>query len=76
MFQNTITSVLERAKKRDILGGYHLMSQMESFKVTSFLNNRKLRTTSMPDYEYVHKELAKKGVTLTLFRINNAKCVI
>jgi transposase len=64
--RNTITSVLERATERDI--SWPLSSDVTDGDLQSYLFPERSvgQNHRMPDYEYIHKELAKKGVTLTL----------
>jgi transposase len=64
--RNTITSVLERAAVRDI--SWPLSEDVTDGDLHGFLFPERSNTQNhrMPDYDYIHKELAKKGVTLTL----------
>ncbi|MCP3033580.1 IS21 family transposase [Halobacillus sp. A1] len=64
--RNTITSVLDRASVCDI--SWPLSDEVTDGDLQAFLFPEKFKVQNhrMPDYEYVHKELAKKGVALTL----------
>lgn len=64
--RNTISSVLERAEKCEI--SWPLSGDVTDGDLQGYLYPEKSMKHShrMPDYDYIHKELAKKGVTLTL----------
>lgn len=64
--RNTITTVLERAAECDI--SWPLPDDVTDGDLQGYLfpDKSKMQNHRMPDYEYIHKELAKKGVTLTL----------
>ncbi|WP_257352270.1 IS21 family transposase [Pseudalkalibacillus decolorationis] len=64
--RNTITSVLERATECVI--SWPLSEDVTDGDLQGYLfpERSNVQNHRMPDYEYIHKELAKKGVTLTL----------
>lgn len=64
--RNTVISVLNRAQERDI--SWPLPNDLTNGELHNFLFPEKKATQiqKTPDFEYIHKELAKKGVTLTL----------
>jgi transposase len=64
--RNTVASVLQKAKEVGL--NYPLPEDM-SDKILAeklFLKSEVKPIYKMPDYEYVHREMAKSGVTLTL----------
>lgn len=64
----TVKSVLENAAKYDI--SWPLDDDMTNEKLDEMLNNSAKKhgfiPYAEPDYAYIHRELSKKGVTLTL----------
>ena len=64
--RNTVASVLQRAKESRL--SYPLPDEMSDKQLadTLFPSNEAKPVYKMPDYEYVHREMAKSGVTLTL----------
>jgi transposase len=64
--RNTITSALESAAVVIFLGLYQ--RDVTDGDLHGFLFPERSNTQNhrMPDYDYIHKELVKKGVTLTL----------
>ena len=64
--RNTIADVLRRAQTHGI--SYPVPPSMSDKELQNQLYPEKAKTNlhKMPDYEKIHKELAKKGVTLTL----------
>lgn len=64
--RNTVTSVLNRAIECDI--SWPLSDDVSDSDLQDWLfpKKSKVQNHRMPDFEYIHKELAKKGVTLTL----------
>jgi transposase len=64
--RNTIRSVLGRAEELDI--HWPLPENMSDRTLEQTLFGKRLtnRKCKIPDFEYVHRELAKNGVTLSL----------
>ena len=64
--RNTIKRVLERAKERSL--SWPLADDVSDSLLEQKLFGKQERTQrcKMPDYDYVHQEMAKSGVTLTL----------
>ena len=64
--RNTIKKVLERAKEKSI--NWPLADDVSDSMLEQKLFGKQARTQrhKMPDYDYVHQEMAKNGVTLTL----------
>ena len=63
--RDTITSVCKLAKKYSL--EWPLPDELSNQAIQDlFYPERKERNRRIPDYEYIHKELAKSGVTLTL----------
>jgi transposase len=65
--RNTIRRVLERAEEEHI--GWPLPDN-ETDRVLEqklFGKRTKIQRRTMPDFEHIHREIAHKGVTLSLF---------
>jgi len=64
--RNNVSEVLRRAQVKGIK--YPLPNNMSDKELQNLLYPEKIsaKTYKMPDYEKIHKELAKKGITLTL----------
>ena len=64
--RNTIRAVLTRATEEGII--WPLPDEMtdRALEQTLFGKHSKSRNYKMPDLEYLHQEMAKNGVTLTL----------
>lgn len=64
--RNTVANVLQKAKENNL--NYPLPEELSDKQLSEILfppSELKL-TYKMPDYDYVHREMAKSGVTLTL----------
>jgi hypothetical protein len=63
--RQTVISVLRKAKQRGI--GHENAVKMSDRDLAAAINEGEQARTQhrMPNYEYVHKELAKDGVTLS-----------
>jgi len=64
--RNTVAEVLARAKKLGLEWPLSLDVTDEELKKMLFPEKEKTASARTPDCEYIHKELAKSGVTLTL----------
>ena len=64
--RNTVTEVLARAQKIGVEWPLPLDISDEEFKKMLFPEKEKASSVRQPDCEYIHRELAKLGVTLTL----------
>lgn len=63
--RDTISAVCKLAKKNGL--AWPLPDELSNQAIQDlFYPERKERTRRIPDYEYIHKELARSGVTLTL----------
>ncbi len=64
--RNTVASVLQKAKLFGL--NYPLPEEMSNKQLSErlFPQSKVKSTYKMPDYEYVHREMAKSGVTLSL----------
>lgn len=64
--RNTVSDVITRAEQQ--VNSWPLSEDISDGDLRGFLFPEKstVQEHRMPDYEYVHRELAKKGVTLTL----------
>jgi len=65
--RSTVQDYLRRATAKSL--SYALLSQMSDSKAQALLGKGKRKTTASPEviaYSEVHRELAKKGVTLAL----------
>jgi transposase len=64
--RNTVASVLKRAKEVSL--SYPLPDDMSDKQIEDklFPHDEAKPTYKIPDYKYVHREMAKSGVTLTL----------
>ncbi|HCS74465.1 MAG TPA: IS21 family transposase [Clostridiales bacterium] len=74
--RNTVASVLNKAKEAGI--AYPLPDDMSDKQLAEnlFPSVRTKVTYKMPDYDYVHREMAKSGVTLTLLWLEYCdKCI-
>ena len=64
--RDTVSDVLTRAAKLGLQWPLPLELTDEELKKMLFPEKEKTASTRIPDCEYIHKELAKPGVTLTL----------
>ena len=74
--RNTVASVLKKAKETGIT--YPLPDDMSDKQLTEklFPASSVKVTYKMPDYDYIHREMAKSGVTLTLLWLEYCdKCI-
>lgn len=64
--RNTVADVYHRAKEHEI--GWPIPDKLTNKELQTILYPERIRREErkLPDYEYVYKELAKPGVTLTL----------
>ena len=64
--RQTVITVLQKAKRKGI--SYEDAKSMSDRELSNAINDGGIDRTpyQMPDYEYIHKELGKSGVTLTL----------
>jgi transposase len=64
--RNTVSNVLQKAKENNLI--YPLPNDLSDKQLSEILfpPSELKPTYKMPDYEYVHREMAKSGVTLTL----------
>lgn len=63
--RDTISAVCKLAKKHGL--AWPLPEELSNQAIQDlFYPERKERTRRIPDYEYIHKELARPGVTMTL----------
>ena len=64
--RNTIRSVLERAKELDIHWPLPANMSDRALEETLFGIRQISKKCKIPDYEFIHQELAKNGVNLSL----------
>jgi len=64
--RNTVAEVLRRAKLKGVAEAIPDGMSDRQLKELLYPEKLKPKNTRMPDYEKVHKELGRKGVTLTL----------
>ena len=64
--RNTVSSVLERASHHSISWPFETELTDQDLQDLLFPEKKLQTNRKMPDYEYIHKELAKSGVTLTV----------
>ena len=64
--RNTVATVLQKAEENNL--NYPLPNDLSDKQLSEILfpPSELKPTYKMPDYEYVHREMAKSGVTLTL----------
>jgi hypothetical protein len=64
--RNTVVSVLKKAKDRGI--GWEAAQGQNNTELAGqlFPGNQAQSEYKMPDYEYIHREMAKSGVTLSI----------
>ena len=65
--RNTVTSVLKHARSAGL--SWADVQKLSDARISQLLfgeRNDQLNLRKMPDYEQIHKELAKSGVTLNL----------
>lgn len=64
--RNTVSNVLERAKHHEIHWPFEKDLTDQDLENLLFPEKKLKSSRKMPDSEYIHKELAKSGVTLSL----------
>jgi transposase len=64
--RNTVSEVWERAQEKGLWWPIDETLSNEDIKKLLYPERSTLPGRKMPDYEYIHKELAKPGVTLSL----------
>ena len=64
--RNTIKRVLDKAKEKNICWSQATNFSDPVLEQMLFGSRVKVQKRKMPDYEYVHQEMARNGVTLTL----------
>ena len=64
--RNTVSNVLERAKHHEIRWPFEKDLTDQDLEDLLFPEKKLTSSRKMPDCEYIHKELAKSGVTLSL----------
>jgi len=64
--RNTIRKVLERAKEEHIQWPLPDNVSDRMLELKLFGNRTRVQNRKMPDFEYIHQEMARKGVTLSL----------
>lgn len=67
--RNTVTRTLTRARKRPFSGQQVQSMSQQEVSLQLFPTESKGPVYKMPDYEWVHREMQKSGVTLSLLLV-------